>query len=55
MKREKLSELYGRRFTPWTNIVGFLLIIAFGILMAFAQGNQEGTHEQTPKTEQLVK
>jgi hypothetical protein len=47
MKRKMLVEWYGRRFTPGARIVGFLLIIAFGILMAFTQPGQ-ATVEQTP-------
>jgi hypothetical protein len=54
MKREKLVELYGRRFSINSKMAGFLLIIAFGILMAFAQPGQEAVKYRS-EVEQLAK
>lgn len=35
MKTRKLMELYGRRYTPFARLAGFVAILIFGILMAF--------------------
>lgn len=29
-------ELYGRRFTPFARLAGFVAILIFGLLMAFS-------------------
>jgi hypothetical protein len=54
MKREKLVESYGRRFSTNNKIAGFLLIIAFGILMTFVQPGQESVNYRSG-VEQLAK
>ena len=53
MNRRKLSELYGRRYTPWTNVIGVLLIVAFGIFLAITDGKKEavGIETQTQRVE----
>ena len=52
MKRLKLTELYGRRYTPWTNFIGVLLVVAFGIFLAMTEGSKEAAEKET-QTEQL--
>lgn len=52
MNRGKLTELYGRRYTPWTNVIGLLLIAAFGIFLALTEGRKEATGRET-QTEQM--
>lgn len=54
MKSRKLIELYGKRFTPWTNIAGFIAIIVFGILIAFSQGSQESMIDENPVEYSIV-
>lgn len=54
MKRAKLREWYGRRFTSGSRITAFLLAIAFGIFLAFAQADDEKVKEENHKTEQSV-
>lgn len=48
MKGRKLTELYGRRYTPWTNVIGVLLIVAFGIFLAVIENNKVEAIEKTP-------
>jgi hypothetical protein len=52
MKRRKLSELYGRRYSPWTNVIGVLFIVAFGIFLAVTEGKKERVGRET-KAEQV--
>ena len=52
MNRRKLTELYGRRYTPWTNVVGVLLIVAFGIFLAVTEGKKDAVERET-QTEEL--
>jgi hypothetical protein len=35
MSTKKLIELYGRRFTSSSKLVGFIVILIFGLLLAF--------------------
>jgi hypothetical protein len=51
MKRRKLTELYGRRYTPWSNFIGVLLVVAFGSFLAITEGKKETVGEET-QTEQ---
>jgi hypothetical protein len=36
MTTRKLIELYGRRFTPFARLAGFVAILIFGLLIAFS-------------------
>lgn len=53
MQRGEIREWYGRRFTIGVEITAFLLIIAFGIIIAFSPGNKEQESDQHYRIEQL--
>lgn len=53
MKREKLIEWYGRRLATNSRIAAFILIIAFGIFMAYAEPVQESVKHE-PEIEHLL-
>ena len=51
MKGGKLKDWYGRRFTPFSNILSVLLVIAFAVCLALAP-TDENKNRKTDQLEQ---
>lgn len=52
MKTRTLIELYGRRYTPFVRLAGFVAILIFGILIAFSTATSEQSDTPTLHVEQ---
>lgn len=51
MKAGKLKDWYGRRFTPFSNILSVLLVIAFAVCLVLAP-NGENKNRKADQLEQ---
>lgn len=54
MSTEKLIELYGRRFTPSSKLVGFITILFLGLLIAFNTSRSNCANETNLNIEYSV-
>lgn len=52
MTTRKLIELYGRRFTPFARLAGFVAILIFGLVIAFSTRPSDQPDAPTINVEQ---
>ena len=53
MNTGRLTELYGRRFTPSVRLLGFIAILIFGLMIAFKEKQSNEAHDTNVNIEYL--
>lgn len=54
MNENKVTEMYGRRFTPLAGVLTIIVVILFALFLMFAQSRHAQSHTEQPETGQTV-
>jgi hypothetical protein len=55
MTAKKLIELYGRRFTSSSKLMGLIAILIFGVLLAFNSNNENAENHKQIEIQYAIK